>query len=498
MQSTEVITMEGINKSFGGVPVLVDVDFHLNKGTIHALCGGNGAGKSTLMKIMTGVFRQDKGTIKVDGKVAVINSPIDARSYGINMVYQELSLIPTLTVTENIYLTHEIRKGLFEDKKSMQKAAKEFLEDLGMDVDVNAYIKDLSVGACQLVEIAKAMSMDSKVLVMDEPTTALTEYETNILFQIMRNLKKRGVSIVYISHRMQEVLDISDKIAVLRDGKIVVNKDREEYDMDSLIDYIIGKKVEKQMQYRERESVCINENLLEVHNLSVNERINDISFCLRKGEVLGLVGLMGSGRTEIVEVLSGLRSQGGARIVLDNKEVSIKSVDEAIKKGIILVPEDRRREGLVLMHTIMDNICLPNFGRVKKGIWLSKKKCKDITNECICDFDIKVDGVDTTVFNMSGGNQQKVVISKWFKTNPKILLLDEPTAGVDVGAKGEIMNIMRQFVSKDKGVIFISSELSEVLGICDRIIVLKDGAIKAEYKRGQIKSEEELQHAVQH
>jgi len=498
MQETEAITMEGIYKSFGGVPVLVDVDFHLDKGTIHALCGGNGAGKSTLMKIMTGVFKHDSGTVKVNGEVATINSPIDAKSYGINMVFQEMSLIPTLTVTENIYLTHEIKKGLFEDRKKMQKAAKEFLEDLGIDVDVNAYIKDLPVGACQLVEIAKAMSLDSKVLVMDEPTTSLTEYETNILFRIMRNLKQRGVSIVYISHRMQEVLDIADKIAVLRDGKIVVDKDRDQHDMDSLIDYIIGKKVEQQMQYRKREGAILDENLLEVRDLSVDGRIKNIAFNVKKGEVLGLVGLMGSGRTEIVEVLSGLRSQGNANITLDGKEISIKNVDDAIKKGITLVPEDRRREGLVLMHSVMDNICAPNFGRLKNGIFLNKKKCKDITKECIDDFVIKADGVDTIVFNMSGGNQQKVVISKWFKTDPTLLLLDEPTAGVDIGAKGEIMNIIRHFVSKEKGVIFISSELAEVLGICDRIIVLKDGEIKAEYDREELKSEEELQHAVQH
>ncbi|MDC7289962.1 sugar ABC transporter ATP-binding protein [Blautia schinkii] len=496
-QKQYAISMSGICKSFGGVPVLDHIDFNLEKGEIHALVGGNGAGKSTLMKIMTGVYNCDDGKIFVDGKETKILTPNDAKKNGIRMIFQELSLIPTLTVAENIFLNHELVKNMHTDKKEMALRAERLLKDLEIDVDVSAKIQDLEVGVCQLVEIAKALSVDASVLIMDEPTASLTEEETELLFKIMGRLKSKGVSIVYISHRLKEILHIADMISVLKDGHIVITDKKEVFDMQSIVRYMIGEKAVNQFVYKERSIAVSKEVLLEVENLTWEGNENSLSFHVNKGEVLGLIGLLGSGRTETMEVLFGLRRQRQAKITLDGMRLKINSPSDAVKYGITLIPEDRRRQGAVLWHSLLSNITLPNLQANSRNGRMQHKKSRVFSEICVDEFNIKTEGIDVPVSSLSGGNQQKVVIAKWFKTNPRILLMDEPTAGVDIGAKGEIVKLVREFAQKQGGVIFVSSELSEVMAICDRILVLKNGKIINEIKREDITEEEVLQNAIQ-
>jgi ribose transport system ATP-binding protein len=349
----------------------------------------------------------------------------------------------------------------------------------------------------QLIEIAKAIRGTSAILVMDEPTASLTEEETQNLFRIMRNLKTKGVSIVFISHRLKEVLEIADEITVLRNGEIVKNGVNEEYDMETLIELIVGQGKGRQMIYRQNHSLVPDEYILKVDNLTWDGNPNKISFTLRTGEVLGIVGLLGSGRTEIVETLFGLRHNKDVKIYIEGKQVKISNVRDAVKEGIALIPENRRDQGISLMHDILNNIMIPNLSTLQRMGFLDIRKSKTITKDCISEFSIKTKSIEDKASSLSGGNQQKVVIAKWFKTNPKILLMDEPTAGVDIGAKTEIIEIIRNFVEHQRSVIFISSEFSEVMAICDRIIVLKNGKILQELYRDDIQVEEELQHAVQ-
>lgn len=494
------VSMTNICKGFGGVSVLKNVNFELKKGEIHALVGGNGAGKSTLMKIMTGVYSCDSGEIKINGEVKTINNAEDSKNYGIRMIFQELSLIPTMTVEENIFLNHEIKRGKKDvrlNKTEMRKKAQDLLKDLEIDVDIHKKIQDLDVGICQLVEIAKALSVDAEILIMDEPTASLTDEETKLLFKIMKRLQDKGVSIIYISHRMKEILEISDSVSILRNGQIVKTEHTSKLDLETIIRYMMGENAVNQFVYTERKVPISNETMLSVENLTWKGNENKISFEVKKGEVLGLVGLMGSGRTETLETLFGLRKQYGAKIVLDGEELQIKDPSYAISKGITLIPEDRRRLGIILMHSLLENIALPNLKSLTRGIKLNRKKCREIAEKCIGQFNIVADGTAVPVKNLSGGNQQKVVIAKWFETNPKIILMDEPTAGVDIGAKGEIVKIIRNFSEQNGSVIFVSSELSEVMAICDRVLIYKKGKIIDEMRHEDIESEEVLQNAIQ-
>lgn len=495
--SEYIIVLEKIKKVFSGVTVLNEVDFKLRRGSVHALVGGNGAGKSTLMKILIGVYSHDGGTIKINDQETVIDNYNMAREKGISLIFQELSLVPDLTVAENIFLNREIKKGIVRDIKEMNRKARELLEGLGINLNPEEKIKNLGVGLCQLVEIAKALSVDSSVLVMDEPTASLTEKETEILFQIIEKLKKKGVSIVYISHRMNEIFEVADEISVLRDGKMVITEKTENLDMKILIDYMIGKNVEKAMEWEERKTPVGNEILLEVEHISLGDTLKDITFDLRKGEILGLAGLMGSGRTEIVETLFGLRKPDGGEIRLRGEKVAFRNVRQAIEHGVVLVPEDRRLQGLILMHSVKDNMALPNLPSLTKNGVVNPRRVNQLSREGIEELNVKTDGLNTKISNLSGGNQQKVVIAKWLKTEPQLLMMDEPTAGVDVGSKGEIINMIRNFAEQDKSVIFISSEIPEMLSVCDRVIVLRDGKVTGEFLHSEIESEEVLQHAIQ-
>jgi ribose transport system ATP-binding protein len=492
------LEMEGIYKYFSGVKVLEDVSLRVKKGQVHALVGGNGAGKSTLMKILTGVYNCDAGSIKVNGKKVRINDPNDAKKLGINMIYQELSLIPTLTVAENIFLTNEPRKirGVIDTKKMLIRS-KQLLESLDINVNPDATVSSLGVGYCQLIEIAKALSEEANILIMDEPTASLSESETATLFNLVRRLKEKGISIIYISHRMNEIFEVADEITVLRDGRNIITDEAGNFTMEKVIEHIIGTNVDKAFEWKDRNYKGDDSNLLEVKGLEVNSRIKDISFVLRKGEVLGIAGLMGSGRTEIVEAIFGITKKLKGDIVIEGKRVKIGNVSDAIKAGIALVPEDRRLQGLILTHTVKDNITLSFIKKLKKVLFIDNKRANSIVSDSIKELRIKTESMNKETRLLSGGNQQKVVFAKWLKTAPKVLLLDQPTAGVDIGAKGEIIDIIRKFADTGRGVVLISSELAELLAVCDRILVLNKGKVSGELYRKDIKSEEVLQSAIQ-
>lgn len=497
MQQNPIISLKNVHKSFGGVSVLNGVDFDLQKGSVHALVGQNGAGKSTMMKVLTGVYTCDSGAIYIDGSKVKMNSYSDAVSHGISLIFQELSLIPTLTVAENIFLNREILEGPFLDKKSMERKAHKLLQSLDIDVDVHSRVEDLDVGVCQMIEIAKALSVNAKVLILDEPTASLSEKETAHLFTLINSLKQRGVSMIYISHRMAEIFKICDTITVLRNGSIVTTKPTRDYSLTGLIEDMIGRKTAALTTADEElASKCTGRPLMTVEHLNCGSRLKDVSFELREGEVLGLAGLMGSGRTEVVESLFGLNKDASGQVTINGQSYEIKGVRHAIDSGLALIPEDRRREGLVLMHSVEENLIVPIFDKLKRGLLLENKKVADIAERSISDMAIKTHSRKTPAFNLSGGNQQKIVVGKWLNSAPSVLLLDEPTAGVDVGSKREIIDKVRDFVGENRAAIFISSDILELISACDRFIVFYDGKVTATYNRSEI-TEEVLQYAIQ-
>lgn len=497
MQQNPIISLKNVHKSFGGVSVLNGVDFDLQKGSVHALVGQNGAGKSTMMKILTGVYTCDSGAIYIDGSKVKMNSYSDAVSHGISLIFQELSLIPTLTVAENIFLNREILEGPFLDKKSMERKAHKLLQSLDIDVDVHSRVEDLDVGVCQMIEIAKALSVNAKVLILDEPTASLSEKETAHLFTLINSLKQRGVSMIYISHRMAEIFKICDTITVLRNGSIVTTKPTRDYSLTRLIEDMIGRKTAALTTADEElASKCTGRPLMTVEHLNCGSRLKDVSFELREGEVLGLAGLMGSGRTEVVESLFGLNKDASGQVTINGQPYEIKGVRHAIDSGLALIPEDRRREGLVLMHSVEENLIVPIFDKLKRGLLLESKKVADIAERSISDMAIKTHSRKTPAFNLSGGNQQKIVVGKWLNSAPSVLLLDEPTAGVDVGSKREIIDKVRDFVGENRAALFISSDILELISACDRFIVFYDGKVTATYDRSEI-TEEVLQYAIQ-
>ena len=498
--SKAILEMKGINKSFGNVSVLKDVDFSLQEGEVHALVGGNGAGKSTLMKIMTGVYTLDSGEVYVNGEKKIIQNAKDAKENGIAMIFQELSLVPTMSIAENIFLGEELTKGGFRDTSAMNKKAKEILNDLGIFINPELKVNQLSVGMSQMIEIAKAISKNARILVLDEPTASLSDSETVQLFRIIKQLKENGVSMVYISHRMNEILSISDSVTILRDGKKIITDKIENMDLDKIISHLVGGEAsQKKFEWVEREYDSDGDLILKVNHLKINDKIQDISFDLKKGEILGIAGLMGSGRTEILETLFGIRKKLGGTVELLGEKVKINNSEDAIKSGFALIPEDRRRQGLVLGHSLKSNAILPYLRKllIGKTCLISEKASAQLANNDIKRLNIKTDSIHKRINLLSGGNQQKVVIAKWLNMNPKIMMLDEPTAGVDIGAKIEIIQIIRKFADEGNGVILVSSEITELLSVCDRIITIYDGRITGSILRKNINSEEELQNAIQ-
>jgi ribose transport system ATP-binding protein len=497
-EAETILEMKDITKSFNGISVLKGVNFELKKGEVHALMGGNGAGKSTLMKILTGVYEKDGGQIMIDGKEVSMKEPQDSLKNGVAMIFQEFSVIPTLTVAQNVYLNREQSKsGGFIDDKELNRKTAEILKELNVNISPKTLVGDLDTGYWQMTEIAKAISQNANILIMDEPSSALTKSETEILFDLIENLKSKGISIIYISHRMDEIYKVSDRITVLRDGKRAITSPCLELSMDELVENIVGKNMEGAFAWKERTLPENKQPVLEVKNLQSGHRVNGVSFNLYEGEILGIAGLMGSGRTEIVRTIFGIDPVEQGEIHINGKKQSIKSPEDAINAGMALVPEDRRLQGLILDHSVKENIILPILNKVSNGNFVQKEKANQISEELVKKLNIKTDSIFKTSRLLSGGNQQKIVLAKWLANNPTILMLDEPTAGVDIGAKTEIIDIIRELADNGKSVLVISSELPELLAVCDRILVLKDGSISKEMHRKEIHSEEVLEHAVQ-
>lgn len=470
------IEMKGINKAFGSNQVLKNAGFVLKDGEVHALMGENGAGKSTLMKILTGVYTRDAGTVIVDGKEVLYKTPQEAEKAGIVFIYQELNVLFDLTVEENLFMGKEITKKFgICDKKAMRKKAQEVMDKMGVSIPINAVMSDLSVGQQQMVEICKALMVDAKVLIMDEPTAALTQSETEGLFKLIKSLKKKGVSIVYISHRMEEIFELCDRITVLRDGTYVGTEYIKDIDMDDIVRMMIGREIGE--RFPKREGVKIGNEMLRVEGLTKAKTFENVNFSVKAGEILGVSGLMGAGRTEIMQAIFGNIPFESGKVFIEGKEVKIKCAQDAINAGIGFITEDRKTEGLLLEKSISDNISLANLGKISNKSVLSRSKEKELANKGITEFRIKCFGPDHECGNLSGGNQQKVVFAKWVYTEPKILILDEPTRGVDIGAKKEIYSVINDLAAKGVAVIMVSSELPEVLGMSDRIMVVHEGHI---------------------
>lgn len=483
------IEMRGIDKSFGSNQVLKQAGFTLESGEVHALMGENGAGKSTLMKILTGVYTKDAGTVLVDGKEVNYKNPQEAEKAGIVFIYQELNVMFDLTVEENLFMGKEIH-GKFGicDKKAMQKKAQEALNTLGVNISPKTVMSELSVGQQQMVEICKALMADAKVIIMDEPTAALTQSETVALFKVIESLRKKGVSMVYISHRMEEIFELCDRITVLRDGSYIGVKNIPETNMNEIVKMMIGREIGERYPSRD---VKVGKEVLKVKGLTRKGTFHDVSFSVRAGEVLGVSGLMGAGRTEIMQAIFGNLSYESGTIEIDGKEVKISNPRQAMEHGVGFITEDRKTEGLMLDKSIRENISLCNLGRISKSFVVSKEAEKDMVEEAIKELHIKCFGPFHECNNLSGGNQQKVVLAKWILTNPKILILDEPTRGVDIGAKKEIYSIINKLAAQGVAIIMVSSELPEVLGMSDNIMVVREGEV-----RGIISYEEANQERV--
>lgn len=489
-----LIEMTGIDKSFGKVNVLKNVSFSLEKGEIHALMGENGAGKSTLMKILTGIYTKDAGDIRVRGQEVEIGSPKEAEQLGIAVIHQELNIIPQLTVMENMFLGRDLcygKTGILRTRE-MKQRTREYLNRLGVHLDPGMEAGKLSIGQQQMIEIARALSVNAEVLIMDEPTAALTDREIEALFNVMRELRSQGVGIVYVSHRMEEIFAMCDRISVLRDGTFVGTETIKETDLDTVVRMMVGRQLGERFPER---NTAIGEERLRVEELSDGEIISNISFFARRGEVLGIAGLMGSGRTEIARTLFGVSEKQTGKVFLDGKEVRIRKPDDAIAHGIAFVTEDRKAQGLVLGLSVRENIALTNLNTLSQNGVMSGVKEEQLVRDMIQRLNIKASSGEQTVKSLSGGNQQKVVIGKWLGITPKVLILDEPTRGVDIGAKKEIYNIMNQLTTEGVTIIMISSELPEILGMSDRILVMHEGRLAAVMDKTQA-TQEKIMHAA--
>jgi ribose transport system ATP-binding protein len=497
-QETPAVEMRGVEKGFGGTPVLRGVNFTLAPGEVHALAGGNGAGKSTLMKILQGVHRPEAGTIRVGGRETALHSTAAAEAAGIEMVFQEFSLVPTLSVARNIFLNHEPRRFGLIDDRAMVRRAGEILAGMGVDLDPRAEVAALPTGYWQLTEIAKALALDAKVLIMDEPTASLTKTESEALFALIERLRARGVSIVYISHRMEEIYRICDRITVLRDGGVVMTEPIADVTPERIVEAIVGRQMENALEWEERAaSDGQGPPLLEVRNLTAANGVTNMSFSLRAGEILGLAGLMGSGRTELARLIFGIDRPTSGEILLRGEPAGITNPRIAIAKGIALVPEDRRLQGLVLTHAVRDNLLLPALGGLTRAGFVDDRSGDGLAARLIERLQIRLSSPKRPVNLLSGGNQQKVVIGKWLGRDPDVLILDEPTAGVDIGTKTEIIQRIRELADSGKAVIVISSELAELLAVSDRVLVLRRGTVTADLDRRDIADEESLQLAIQ-
>lgn len=473
------VEMRNIKKSFGGVKALDGVSLQVKKGEIHALMGENGAGKSTIMKILAGSLQKDDGEIFIDGKAVDIKNPGEGMKQGISIIYQELMLVPDLTVAENIFIDSLNKEYKMIDWKKLKVRAQEYLDEIGFShIKASDEVSGLTVAYQQVVEICKALSRNASVLILDEPTSVLSSKEVAYLFKLLRNLRQQGVAVIYISHRLDEVMDLCDRVTIMRDGRYIATVDTDSITQKELADMMVGRAL--QDYYPER-NVEIGEVNFEVRNICRGRMVQDISFQVRKGEVLGINGLVGAGRTEVVRAIFGADKKESGQIFLDGREVTIRSPKDALRNGIGLLPEDRKTQGVLLDLSIRDNItlgCLKLFVSILGKI--NRKKETDFINDMVRRMAIKAGNIENNVSSLSGGNQQKVAIAKLLASNCKVLLLDEPTRGVDVGAKREIYKIINDFAAQGYSIVMISSEMPEIIGMCDRVLVMRDGRAAGE------------------
>ncbi|MDF2635975.1 MAG: Monosaccharide-transporting ATPase [Pelosinus sp.] len=494
----ELVKMEGIYKTFPGVKALTNVSFDIRSGEVHAMLGENGAGKSTLMKVLTGVYSCDSGKIHFKGQEVNIHQPKDAQKLGISIIHQEFSLFPHLSVAENIFIGREPRNQILKFvimEKELKTKTKELLETVHLDIDPDTLVKDLSVAQQQMVEIARVLSMNSEVIVMDEPTAALTEREVKELFRVINQLKKRGVGIVYISHRLEELKHIADRVTVMRDGHYIKTVDYDESCLGDLIAAMVGRSLDD--KFPVHHNVAAGKVILEVDRLVSKGVLNIQNFKLCEGEIVGIYGLVGAGRTEFARALFGADKSEIGGIKIHGEKVIIKNPRDAIRHGIGYLTEDRKRDGLALGLSVEDNIILANLMNVCKFGIVDRNKSKNLSNQYVADLKIKTPNLKQRAKFLSGGNQQKIIIAKWLCRQAKVLIFDEPTRGIDIGAKIEVYELMNKLVVAGVGVIMISSELPEILGMSDRILVMHDGRFTGEVNKKDATQEKLLHYAVQ-
>lgn len=473
-----IVEAKHVTKSFSGVKALDDVSFNLKAGEVMALLGENGAGKSTLMKIFSGVYTRDYGEIKILGENVGNLTPKKAQELGVAIIHQEISMCPHLSVTENIFLGREKSHLDILSNKEMNKEAKKILDRMNIDIPPDTIVGELSVSKQQMIEIAKAVSTNAKILIMDEPTSALTSREIDELFEIIEKLKKDGCGIVYISHRLEELQHIVDRVTIMRDGKYITSMNFEETTMTEIISNMVGREIKEKFP---RVTCKRGKKILEIKNLKSGKSVKNVNFNLYEGEIVGIAGLVGAGRTETTRAIFGMDPKESGEIILDGKNIKINKPLDAIKAGIVLAPEDRKRDGLCTKLSIRENVSLPNLDLLcsKFGV-VNKRKEKEMTSKAVNDFKVKLASIELNAGSLSGGNQQKIVVGKWLARNSRVVIFDEPTRGIDVAVKVEIYNLMNKLKQEGIGVLFISSELPEIMGISDRILVMCDGRITGE------------------
>lgn len=489
------LKVEGIHKSFPGVKALSNVTMDIKRGEVLALAGENGAGKSTLMKILGGEYQPDRGKIFINGQAVRIENNAASQKLGISIIYQELNTIPNVSIAENIFVGREKRKRGLIDRNSMNKETERLLEQVGLrGVTPNTIAGTLSTAQKQMIEVAKALSLDSKLIIMDEPTSSLTTNETEKLFKIIDNLKSKGTSVVFISHRMNEIMALADRVLVMRDGEIAgLIEDRNEITEDLIIRYMVGRELNRQLSQKTEK---LGKEVMRVENLCTPDFLNNISFSLYEREILGFAGLVGAGRSEVMRAIFGVDKMSGGVVYIDGKKATIRNTSDALRYGLGFVPEDRKQQALVLGMTVRENTTLAALKQMKRRFFIDKAKEENVTNARIEQLDIKTPSTEQKVLNLSGGNQQKVVIGKWLETVPRILIVDEPTRGIDIRSKTEIHNLIIELASQGMAVILVSSEMQEILNISDRIIVMHDGRITGELSRQEGTQERIMELAI--
>ncbi|MBD8949924.1 MAG: sugar ABC transporter ATP-binding protein [Blautia obeum] len=489
-----IVSMEHITKEFPGVRALDDVKFNLRAGEVMALLGENGAGKSTLMKILSGVYSLDQGSLKIFGKDYSSLTPSSAREAGVAIIHQELNMCKDLTVAQNMFLGREERKGFVLNNSNMEDIARKYLGELGVDISPDEIVGELPVSKQQMIEIAKALSINAKILIMDEPTSALTSREIDELFNIIRKLKSQGCGIVYISHRLEELAHITDRVTIMRDGHYITEGNFTDFAMDEIIANMVGREIKEKFPHVECKK---GKKIFEVKNLNAGRLVKDINFSLYEGEIVGFAGLMGAGRTETTRAIFGVDPKESGTLILDGKEITINNPMDAIKAGVVLAPEDRKKDGLCTKLSIRHNIALPNLDLIcGKGGVINTKIEEELCDKAVADLTIKTPNLDVDAGTLSGGNQQKVVVGKWLARNSRVVIFDEPTRGIDVGAKVEIYQLMNQLKKQGIAVMFVSSEMPEVMGVADRIIVMCDGRITGEVMAKETTQNDILKYAT--